>query len=358
MTEILYRPYLESDKAAVLSLFEASFGKPRETSQWNWEYNDARIRPIVVVAETSGKVVGHYAVLPRTIGWNGENVDAGLVVDVMTHPSFGRKGVFVNSALEAFSRAKEVGIDLLIGFPNEAAIRGHMKVGWVDLGYIRVYARPLGIKGILKTTMLGNAIPDRILDFADELVRRVSSSLLGPSSLQGTLRHISVRDFLNLEPSVENLIGASIPSDKIATVRSKNWLSWRLSDPSGIHDVIVAGGGDSRGIAGYAILKFREKGGLRLCVVLDFAVRRDGNRKIAAELMSEAIRAALSRECDACLMLGNPSLPLKNRFRRMMFIPTPKKLRLIAKPLSKSSMPAGYFDNRNWYIEFIDHDVL
>ena len=233
-----------------------------------------------------------------------------------------------------------------------------MKVGWVDMGYVRVYARPLGIKGILKATVLGDAIPDRILDLVDGFARKVSRSLLGPSSLCGTLSHISVQDFLNLEPSVEDLIGTTIPSDKIATVRTRDWLSWRLSDPSGVHDVIVAGGGDSGGIAGYAILKFRETRGLRLCVVLDFAVRRDGNRKIATELMSEAIRAALSRECDACLMLGNPSLPLKNRFRRMMFIPTPKRLRLIVKPLSKSSISAGFFDNRNWYIGFIDHDVL
>jgi hypothetical protein len=357
MTEIEFRSFLKSDRAAVLSLFKAAFGKPRDESQWAWEYDDYRSRPIIVVADASGRIVGHYAVLPRALRIDGRAVLAGLVVDVMTHPDYGRRGVFVNSAQKAFSDAEMAGIDMLVGFPNEAAIRGHLKAGWSDLGHVRVYARPLRIKRALGVTRLEGCIPRGLVEFLDAVFCRFSYLTVCASPSRNTLAHISVDDFLAMIPSLDALIEGGIPADRVATVRSADWLAWRLNDPTGIHDIILARRNDTAEISGYMVLKFKELKGLRICAILDLVTADDSSNTIV-DLTREAVRTALTRDCDACLVLGNPSAPNRWLLRRMMVLPTPKKLRFIARPLSKSSLPGCCSDLQNWYIEFIDHDVL
>lgn len=357
MTEIQYRPYLESDRTAVQALFEASFGTHRDDCQWAWEYEDPCFKSIVALADESGNIVGHYAVLPRVLIKDGKRIGAGLVVDVMTHPSYGRRGIFVNCARQAFSMAKDAGISLLIGFPNDAAIRGHLKVGWAEVGYLRVYARPLRVKKLLDVMGIGGVIPKGIVDFVDGLTDVIWRSLIGSTGQCDELNHMSITDFLRLGPQIEELSVRSIARGKISLTRQIDWLSWRLRDPTGIHEVIVARQDNAKAISGYAILKFREWKGLRLCVILDIAV--DGrDRDTSTRLMREAIRESISRKCDACLILGNPSAFHKRWFRRMMILPVPKRLRLIVKSLSEANVPADYLNIRNWHIEFLDHDVL
>jgi hypothetical protein len=357
MSEIRYREFVEGDKSSLLSLFSASFGKPREPAQWLWEYFEGPMKSIIVVAECDGRLVGHYAILPRMISHKGKSISAGLVVDVMTHPDYGRRGIFVDSALEAFRLAKQDGISTLEGFPNEAAIKGHRKVGWTEVGESSVLVRPIRSKALMRSAMSGVSIPTvagRVLDVLLESLLRITPGVRSPKS---EIAELTVEQTLNLGPNLENLITKSLPANAVSNRRDIEWLRWRLSEPSGAHHVFIVKMKDSEKILGLLILKIKQYKGMKAGAIFDVLVR-GGDESVATLLIKEAIRKSRALECDVCLMLRSPAQKWKSATMSSFMLPTPKRLRFIIRAVDGRPLPEEYRDERRWHLQLIDHDVL
>lgn len=357
MSDIRYREFVEGDKSSLLSLFSASFGKPREPAQWRWEYFGGPVKIVIVVAECDGRIVGHYAILPRKITYKGTSINAGLVVDVMTHPEYGRRGIFVGSALEAFRIAKQDGMLILEGFPNEAAIKGHRKVGWTEVGEIGVLVRPIRSKGLLKIAMGGVSIPTaagRIIDVILESLSRITLGV-GPPRLD--IEELTVEQSLNLGPRLEHFIIESLPANAISNQREIEWLRWRLSEPNSAHHVFVVKKGDSEEILGLLVLKIRQYKEMKAGAIFDLLVKGE-DENIATLLIKEAIRKSRALECDVCLMLQSPAQRWRSATMRSFMLPTSKRLRFIVRAVDGSPLPEEYRDERRWHMQLIDHDVL
>jgi len=65
--------------AEINALFERSFGKPLEKMLWNWAYIDNPIgSPVVTIALSDRRIVGHYAVIPMPLNRSVSNISSAV----------------------------------------------------------------------------------------------------------------------------------------------------------------------------------------------------------------------------------------------------------------------------------------
>lgn len=354
MTDITYRQFQESDAESTLELFAVAFGKPRDVQQWRWEYLSGPEKSCIVVAEADNKIVGHYAILPRSYRIGDEVLTIGLVVDVVTHPDYGRRGIFVQSASKAFEVAKNAGISLLVGFPNEAAIRGHRKAGWDEVGTIRVLARPLRASAITKSLRMSSRVFEMIVDIALDALAKISTTD-HDSRIQ--VSQVAADDLPGLGGEYMELLDDSLAKSSISNSRNPEWLAWRLSDPVGSHNVLVARNTRTRQIVGCCILNVKEYKHLLVGAIMDLIVR-DSHAEVGKLLLAEAIKRARSRGCELLLAMQSPAGVSNPAFMSKMVVPTPRRLQFIVRNTDGSPLKPRYARIENWHIQLIDHDVI
>jgi predicted N-acetyltransferase YhbS len=354
---INYRLLEDKDKESVLSLFKEAFGKSRDSRQWVWEFTESPEPAIIVVAEADNKIVGHYAILPRRFKVGNSVLEGGLVVDVMTHPMYGKRGIFVNSGLEAFKQAEEAGMKMLIGFPNEAAIRGHMKVGWKELGTVTVCARPIrasSIKSFLGERLKLPGISFRLMDVFLEALNRVS---IGIHHDGLTSEWIASKDLADMATELDALRKKSVEIHTICNARDMDWMSWRVSDPLDPTHILLLRKRRTNEPVGLGLLKVKEKDGMKTGAVMDIWVPEE-ECEIADRLLRELLQKAIAEGCELMILFGSPSARRSRLMRRLMILRTPRKLRFIVRAADGKPLPEEASRLGNWHLELIDHDVM
>jgi hypothetical protein len=73
---------------------------------------------------------------------DGRVVRCARPVDTATHPDFERRGVFRALTNEAIDQARDQGIELIFNTPNAKSGAGYLSMGWGEVGWIGVMARP------------------------------------------------------------------------------------------------------------------------------------------------------------------------------------------------------------------------
>ncbi|MFN3533811.1 MAG: GNAT family N-acetyltransferase [Desulfatiglandales bacterium] len=136
---MVIRPYKRGDEEGIVRLRRSVFGDmdPYKATieGWKWEFGEIPSgSPIIVVAEEGGEIVGHYGLLPMTLCHRGKEQPFGLAVDLMVHPLYRRRGLFVNMYREVERKAREEGLAGILGFPNERTLPTYKnRLGWKHL---------------------------------------------------------------------------------------------------------------------------------------------------------------------------------------------------------------------------------
>lgn len=137
-----------ADVPEILDVLRAALGEPpglqRTEALWNWKHVDNPFgESIVLVAEGGGRIAGVRAFMR----WNlttpqGETVRCVRAVDTATHPDFHRRGIFRTLTLAAVEAAAADGVHLVFNTPNAKSGAGYLKMGWSEVGPIRVMVGP------------------------------------------------------------------------------------------------------------------------------------------------------------------------------------------------------------------------
>jgi hypothetical protein len=168
---------------------------------------------------------------------------------------------------------------------------------------------------------------------------------------------VSTDEFLNANLSYEALVRGTEFASKASNARDREWMRWRLSEPSSSCEILVIRERGRAEILGYAILKYKGLKGIRSCTLLDFMVDR-GNRRVGRELGNALLQAARSSGSSVCICLGSPSSKGMSAGARVLMVPTQRKLRVIARSLTADAIPPELRSIDAWHIEAIDHDVF
>jgi len=90
--------------------------------------------------------IAFYGVIPYFIRYRDQLYLAAQSADNMTHPTYRFKGLFVQLANLTFDLAREEGISLIFGFPNQNALHGFLvKLKWHLTEMMDCYNIPVGI---------------------------------------------------------------------------------------------------------------------------------------------------------------------------------------------------------------------
>ena len=129
------RAYAPGDEAAILRLFDRSFGKPLPEAFWRWRFlDDPHGAPMIELAWDGDVLAAHYAVSPTSIAVEGERRVASLSMTTMTDPDYRGHGLFGQLATRLYERLAGVGHVAVFGFPNAQSHRGFIRdLGWQDV---------------------------------------------------------------------------------------------------------------------------------------------------------------------------------------------------------------------------------
>ena len=114
-------------------LFNESFGKEIDIKLWEWAYIDNPFGdPLLSLALSGDRVVGHYAVIPTKLKNSKCYVDSYLAMTTMVEKSFRKHGLFKILAENVYEQINLLNKPTIVyGFPNDKAVPGLKKrLGW------------------------------------------------------------------------------------------------------------------------------------------------------------------------------------------------------------------------------------
>lgn len=140
------RPYQTGDAEKISLLFDRHTTYQRDSEFWLWIN---RIWPespsIVAVAEQDGEIAGHYAILPISIDHRGESIRCGLGIHAFIAPEHRGKVPIFHISKKCYELAKNAGIQMVWGFPNEKYRMIQEKVeGWVRVEEFNAWIKLTG----------------------------------------------------------------------------------------------------------------------------------------------------------------------------------------------------------------------
>ena len=111
------------------TLFAAVYNKPCPQSYFERKYDTAYtgVTYIGYLAYLDTRPVAYYGVVPTVLSIRQQRVLAAQSCDTMTHPAHQKKGLFVKLAKQTIDLAKQEGIHLVFGFPNQNSYPGFIK---------------------------------------------------------------------------------------------------------------------------------------------------------------------------------------------------------------------------------------
>ena len=137
------KAYTSGDEEDILILFQEVFGKPMDMQFWKWRYKENPYgEGIIRLMYEKDKLIGHYAVIPLPLWLKGRIENAAFSMTTMTHPNYGRQGIFTRLASEVYSTCNSLGIKIVFGFPNKNSYYGLTnRLDWLGLGQIQYWEK-------------------------------------------------------------------------------------------------------------------------------------------------------------------------------------------------------------------------
>lgn len=267
MDELTLRPYRPGDEAAILATFNLVFREvcgasfvDRDLGYWRWQYldNPAGTRIHLAVA-ADGTVAAQYAAIPvRAVTPCGPTVFC-QIVDSFVHPSYRqglkRPGLFALTAQAALAHWIGLGDGLFFGMPVENA-------------------RKMSVRFLHYTTW-------RSVDYLCRDVRAGADA--GGSD-------VSVARVDRPSADVDRLADAVAAEQRLANVRSADYLAWRYARCPGIdYEICEARRGDA--VTGAMVLRPVHDLLPDSCTIAELLVRGGDTKTLEALLAHADARA-------------------------------------------------------------------
>ena len=122
----------EAHIPALASLYNLCFRKNISPDRFHHKYDTENlgVQYIGFLAIHQNKIAAFYGVIPCLVILEGKEILAAQSADTMTHPDYRGQGLFVTLARKTYELARNSGIRLLFGFPNQHSQPGAVKLGW------------------------------------------------------------------------------------------------------------------------------------------------------------------------------------------------------------------------------------
>ncbi len=309
-------------------------------------YNGDETPQFWIYRDDQGKIQGQQAGIPYTLQIGNREWRASWGIDLMLSPACQARGI--GAVLnELYVQRNEV--TTAVGI-TEAAQKAHRRAGWLDLGTIPLYARPLSAAGIRAGFPNDSAMGAVASAIGQPLLRLVEGIWTTYArSKKGRLE--PVERFDERSDTVWKNASEDYP---VLGRRDLEYLRWRF-DSSPNRDVyrrFYLYVGDD--LKGYAVIRYGKRGERPAALLSDFLCPAS----YQTTLFALAIRAA--REGGAndlhCAILS-PHLQEKE-MKLLGFIPLPLRSRFMATTDPERGPDRSLLSNpNNWFVTMANSDM-
>jgi GNAT superfamily N-acetyltransferase len=295
----------------LLALMREVYGRAPSEAEFDWLLHRNPVGDgTVSVAEDDGRLAGMVAIVPTRAIVEGAETPVAFAVHGVTHPAVRGQGIFSRLMLRNEGRAAEEGATLALGFANPLAgpiLVGNL--GWRDLYRMRIWARPLRPLRAFRRAGGGGLPPPR-----------------GARLERFDVAH--ERAWRAVQPRWGNCL-----------VRDAMYLNWRYLEAPRDYRAFASANGYA--VVGHAVHK-----GVSAAVVCDLVGPRQELRPLLRSCLREARGGA-----DAAIAVPAPGQ--RAAYLSLGFLPTPKTIRVIGKPLRP-----GAAVSPDWHFSLGDTDFF
>ncbi|UCG70799.1 MAG: GNAT family N-acetyltransferase [Thermoplasmata archaeon] len=350
------RGYNHGDEEEINDLFNTIFGKDRTLEYWNWEFKKNPDGSKIFVAVDKDQIIAHLGSLHRKIKFRKEYRSASLEVDGMTHPNYGRQGIFMALGKKLLDESKKEEIDIIIGFPNEKAIPGHRKLHCIELFSLHVMIKPMNFKNVSK-----KLFSNRLICIISEKVGKYMLGIIYRVRKPKIEEDISLMAISEFDDRFDKFWEEAKSSYPIILHRDKRYMNWRYGECPGqkYHKFVAE---KENRILAVVVVRIVERFGLSNGAIVD-VLSLPNHEKVVHGLLLRAIEHLKDKRVDlvAC------SIPKWSGYNDVLkkcgFMKCPKRLNpkeepFIIYPLSKEINMDFVKNITNWYITWGDTDVV
>jgi GNAT superfamily N-acetyltransferase len=351
------RPYIQGDEEGIFELDKAvhperSWHNKEEWMQrWRWMYQQNPAgSPLIWLAQHNDRIISQAAIIPIKMKIGNDIIMGSQWIDIMTHPDYRGKGIFVNLSQCLFEQAAKQGINVIYGFSGSST-SWHRKY-WQEVIKFNNMVRPLNWKNTLKFR-----IHDSSLSVICAVGGNLISSIFYRTKESPVIDGLSINRVSTFDERVNKLWEKVSVQYNIIAVRNLEFLTWRyISIPDVKYTIFVAE--KSREICGYIVLRSRHLiKQVKTAIVYDVMAQ---SGQIAQSLILKAILHFQEERIDFlyCKMIANDTI-LK-AFRRCGFITIPFSYSgyFYARSSSSNINDETLRNRRNWFIQIGDSDFL
>jgi GNAT superfamily N-acetyltransferase len=253
------------EEESLRALFEAEYGATWRAKTSLDRYLGSTPWPAAVsVIEADGVIVGAQPSYDVPLLVAGTRRMCTILVDVVTHPRYRRRGIFSRVVDHAMTLSQHRGASLALTTPNKASYPGFQKkLDWRLLTTLDCWVRLLRPQAILERRL---HVPPWLARILAPLVRLVA---------HGRLRmHAAAKPRLESGmPSRESLDALwhdTAPTTGVSQIRDAAWASWRFAPRVGetAYHFLAERDREQR-LSGYVVVRLKEVSGLQACVLVD-----------------------------------------------------------------------------------------
>lgn len=131
----------ETDENKFLNLFETIFKRKVSGNLIEW-FEKPYGKNIWAIADEkdTGRFIGIYGLMPLEFFFKGKEIKGYLCHSVGIIPDYQGKGLFQYIGEYTLTRTVK-SQEIVLGFPNLSAFKGHKRIGWSDIGRMNFYVK-------------------------------------------------------------------------------------------------------------------------------------------------------------------------------------------------------------------------
>jgi hypothetical protein len=289
-----------SDMQNVVELLQIVFKHPFSYDWWNWKFksNPAGFwgeEGDMWVAESNGRLIGYYAIMPEKLKFGSETITVAQSVDTATHPDFRGMGIFPTLAQKVYMESRNR-YRFIYGYPSEMAFKGFSRLGWKDfriIEFIRFldYDRPLG-----------EYSKNRLAIWFAKVFLKTLVALKSVSTAIRSRKYESIESEIEeveqFQNEMDDFWRAAEADKEIAVERTAAFLNWRFSRRFGDYKIYIARSVKDHKVTGYLVLKKTEIWKFQNVLDIVDILALSGEERLISRFIQIAIRIAKQEKLD------------------------------------------------------------
>jgi GNAT superfamily N-acetyltransferase len=270
--ELSIRAFEPADRDAVLDLLAASLGwrsdeQHRDFFAWKHEANPFGPSLAWVADDPDAGIVGFRTLLRwRFDRPGGGTVEAVRAVDTATAPSHRGAGIFSRLTRRALDEIAGAAVGFVFNTPNDQSRPGYLKLGWEEVGRLRVQVRPRSVRSAARTVR--SRVPADLWSVPTDAGVAISDALADAEA---------VRALLHSQPAAAGL----------RTARSPAFLRWRYGGFAALGYRALLGGPTAAD--GIVVFRLRRRGSAVECAAVE-VLTPAADARPAGALVRRALR--------------------------------------------------------------------